>query len=345
MIYIIGKCDENCLLASRVYAQRFPHRPHPDERKFRKVKDRFERTGSVKYERRSHHQNVTASEENKMSVMLSVIENPHTSCRTIATNLGLGKSSVNKILRQAKFHPYHIKLNQELKPTDFQKRIEFCVWGSEKIAQDPNFLNTLLMTDEASFSSCGTVNRHNFHYYEDRNPHFNRNIPYQYRETVNVWGGIVGDFVIGPHFFEETLTGATYLNFLQNNLPILLEDLPLNIRRSLWLMHDGASVHSTQNVKRYLDDTFPQRWIGRGSDVPWPPRSPDLTTCDFFLWGYVKERVYQEAFTNINNLKQAIRNAFQSIDRNMLLQVRRSFRDRIELCQERNGHQLEHLRN
>ena len=24
----------------------------------------------------------------------------------------------------------------------------------------------------------------------------------------------------------------------------------------------------------------------------WPPRSPDLTICDFFLWGYVKDRVY-----------------------------------------------------
>ena len=24
-----------------------------------------------------------------------------------------------------------------------------------------------------------------------------------------------------------------------------------------------------------------------------PPRSPDATTCDFFLWGYVKDQVYK----------------------------------------------------
>ena len=24
---------------------------------------------------------------------------------------------------------------------------------------------------------------------------------------------------------------------------------------------------------------------------PWPPRSPDITPLDFFLWGYVKDRV------------------------------------------------------
>ncbi|PNF17887.1 hypothetical protein B7P43_G02250 [Cryptotermes secundus] len=24
----------------------------------------------------------------------------------------------------------------------------------------------------------------------------------------------------------------------------------------------------------------------------WSPRSPDLTPCDYFLWGYIKRRVY-----------------------------------------------------
>jgi hypothetical protein len=24
----------------------------------------------------------------------------------------------------------------------------------------------------------------------------------------------------------------------------------------------------------------------------WPPRFPDATPCDFFLWGYVKDQVY-----------------------------------------------------
>ena len=26
--------------------------------------------------------------------------------------------------------------------------------------------------------------------------------------------------------------------------------------------------------------------------LPWPPRSPDLTPCDYFLWGYVKDQVF-----------------------------------------------------
>jgi hypothetical protein len=41
--------------------------------------------------------------------------------------------------------------------------------------------------------------------------------------------------------------------------------------------------------------TLTSCWIGRAGAadeewMKWPPRSPDLTPCDFFLWGYVKEQ-------------------------------------------------------
>ncbi|CAD0200597.1 unnamed protein product [Chrysodeixis includens] len=35
-----------------------------------------------------------------------------------------------------------------------------------------------------------------------------------------------------------------------------------------------------------------QQWIGRFGPVRWPPRSPDLTPMDFFLWGFVKGEVH-----------------------------------------------------
>ena len=41
-------------------------------------------------------------------------------------------------------------------------------------------------------------------------------------------------------------------------------------------------------------------------DAPWPPRSPDLSTCIFFLWGYLKSRVYTHKPRMLNNLKEAI---------------------------------------
>ena len=38
-----------------------------------------------------------------------------------------------------------------------------------------------------------------------------------------------------------------------------------------------------------LNDVFGHNHVvGLGHDVEWPPRSPDLTPCDFFLWGYLR---------------------------------------------------------
>ncbi|GBM92552.1 hypothetical protein AVEN_272845-1 [Araneus ventricosus] len=40
--------------------------------------------------------------------------------------------------------------------------------------------------------------------------------------------------------------------------------------------------------------------------MAWPPRSPDITPLDFYLWGYVKQHVCSERINDINRLKQRI---------------------------------------
>jgi hypothetical protein len=46
--------------------------------------------------------------------------------------------------------------------------------------------------------------------------------------------------------------------------------------------------------------------------MEWPPRSPDLSPLDFYLWGHLKAMVYQEKIRNMNHLKESIRMGFQS---------------------------------
>jgi len=40
-----------------------------------------------------------------------------------------------------------------------------------------------------------------------------------------------------------------------------------------------------------LRKMFPNRVISRNGDIACPPRSPDLTPPDFFLWIYLKSKV------------------------------------------------------
>ena len=46
-------------------------------------------------------------------------------------------------------------------------------------------------------------------------------------------------------------------------------------------------------MREYLNASFPNRWLGRGGTVAWPPRSPDLTPLDYYIWGHIKMLVYE----------------------------------------------------
>jgi hypothetical protein len=56
--------------------------------------------------------------------------------------------------------------------------------------------------------------------------------------------------------------------------------------------------------------------------LPWSPRSPDLTPCDFFLWWFVKDSVYVPPLPmSIKELRDRITHALQTITADMLHQA------------------------
>jgi hypothetical protein len=50
--------------------------------------------------------------------------------------------------------------------------------------------------------------------------------------------------------------------------------------------------HYIEKVRMYPNTRFPDRWIGRAAPIAWTHRSPDFTPLDFFLWRFVKDRVF-----------------------------------------------------
>lgn len=72
----------------------------------------------------------------------------------------------------------------------------------------------------------------------------------------------------------------------------------------------------------------------------WPARSPDLTAPDFFLWSYLKDRVYKEKHVNVETLKRAIVEECRKISPEMLHRVMHNgLMNRIK-CIEFNGEQV-----
>ena len=67
----------------------------------------------------------------------------------------------------------------------------------------------------------------------------------------------------------------------------------------------------------------------------------DLTPCDFFLWGYIKSKVYDSQPNNMDKLKTKIQNAFGDVTQDMLRNSMVSFQNRLNLVIQSNVRQTE----
>ncbi|XP_011873739.1 PREDICTED: uncharacterized protein LOC105565277 [Vollenhovia emeryi] len=266
-----------------------------------------------------------------------------TSSRQISVQTGVPRTTVLRILKARRYHAYHITLTQALTPNDLRVRLRFCRWALRMIEQDPHFFRYVLFSDEATLKNNGELNKHNCHYWSDVNPHWYRPMDNQHRWSLMVWCGIVNGHLVGPYFFEENVTGQSYLRLIRDNLPGLLEDVDFQTRQRMWFQLDGAAPHYARDVRLFLDAQYPGRWIGRRAPIAWPARSPDLTSPDFFLWGYLKNIVYEQQPRTREDMMQRIRRACAAISRDVLLKTVQQFEKRINLCLQANGDNFEQL--
>ncbi|EFN79275.1 hypothetical protein EAI_06104, partial [Harpegnathos saltator] len=79
---------------------------------------------------------------------------------------------------------------------------------------------------------------------------------------------------------------------------------------------------------------FHGRVISRRGDVNSPPRSCDLTPLDFFLWGFLKGKVYANDPQTIPELKEEIRRTINEISPQLCQNVIEDFVKRMNLCKQ-----------
>jgi hypothetical protein len=83
----------------------------------------------------------------------------------------------------------------------------------------------------------------------------------------------------------------------------------------------------------------PSRCLGAQSSLAWPPRSPDITPLDFFLWGYVKDNVCATEVTEAEHLKTKIRDVITTINTGMLARSWEELEFRLDVTRAtQNGH-------
>ncbi|GBM62951.1 hypothetical protein AVEN_160231-1 [Araneus ventricosus] len=109
--------------------------------------------------------------------------------------------------------------------------------------------------------------------------------------------------------------------------------------------HDGAPAHFNIDVRNYLNATFRARWIGNDGPVSWPPRSPDLSSLDYFLWGHLKSLVYATPVDSGEDLVARISVAAARVREipGIFESVRQSLHRRCQACINVGGRNFEEL--
>ena len=96
---------------------------------------------------------------------------------------------------------------------------------------------------------------------------------------------------------------------------------------TLWFQQDGVTAHTAVISIDALRRLFPWRVISRFNDVPWPPRSPDLTAPNFFLWGCLKSKAYSNRPTDLHTLRENIREEIAKLSEETLQAVNAQLRN------------------
>jgi len=163
---------------------------------------------------------------------------------------------------------------------DSDQTIEFCDEMMRRYDNDNIFFDHIIFPDEASFQLNGMVNRQ---FWSNENHHWISDLRTQYPQKLNVWAGFCERGIIRSFFIDENLNAATYLDLLQNEVILTIENMFNGNTQNIFFQQDGAEPYFAVIVRQFLDNTFPIRWIGRCGQIKWPPRSPDLSPSDYFL--------------------------------------------------------------
>lgn len=347
MHLIYGECAMNANAAARLYRERYPNEPrYPDYRVFIRVHQCYR-------EGRFPGRGVGGAAEvgqlinpQHEEIVLHEIEaDETTSTRAIARRTGVPKSTVHRILKKRfQLYPFHVTRVHTLLPRDYNARVIFCRQMIQRMEEDDDFFNKILWSDESTCRRDGYMNLHNLHYWCLENPHAMREDKSQYQFKINYWTGIINGQIIGPIEIHGNLNGNNYLELLRDTLPEFLEELPEELRQDMWFQNDGCPAHYAVQVRRYLNEAYPNRWIGRLGPILWPPRSPDLNPLDFFYWGALKEKVYNKPINSLQVLRHRVQNAAREITaRRHARLLRRAFIRRCRACIRVGGRQFEHL--
>lgn len=343
------KSDENITTTLRKWSSKHKNRPKPTFQTITDLVDKFKRTGSVNYdtEARSSMERTVRTPEIVENARKLVQEEPSISSRRLSQRLRVSQTTAMKLLKEdLACFPYKIQVGQQLTDAAVEKRYSFAGELCQMIDDKSIDITKIIFTDEAHFWLDGYVNRQNYRIWGTEKPELLRTKPL-HPKKLTVWCGLSAQGIIGPFFIETSITSESYNRMLKEQILPAVDDI--DDWGEFYFQHDGAPPHTTALNLGLLKERFGSKVIARSfpemfdCGLAWPPYSPDLSPLDFFLWGYVKDKVYQENPKTLTELKNRIIELISAIPADMLQRAIGSFERRLRMVTHTAGYHIENI--
>ena len=186
---------------------------------------------------------------------------------------------------------------------------------------DADFSSKIILSNEAHFHIDGFINRQNCRVWGSENPRVISE-KQMHPQRVTVWCRFWAGGIIGPYFFENetgqaaTVNGARYRDMITQFFLPKLDDIDVN---NMQFQQDDATCHIANERIQLLHETFAGCVLSHFGD--WLPRLYDLTPLDFFLWGYLKSKVYVNNPTTTHALQEEIKRCINEIQSQLCRKV------------------------
>jgi hypothetical protein len=305
----------------------------PDGRIIKKWEEKLFRCGSLNDNPRSGRPSEHGDEME--DICASVLRSPQKSLRQRSSELNIPQTTLHSILTKEKFRPWKPTFLQYLSEEDKVLRVNCCNEILRTHVTE-NARNNIFFSDECSIYSESKTTQ--TVWWSKENPHYHIQLK-KYPPSIMVWAAMNSKYLIGPFFITGTVNSNKYIELLENEFKPELQRL--HIYNQIILQQDGSTSHTAYATRDYLNENYPNRWIGINGPISWPPRSPDLTSCDNALWGIIKKKTVAKNTSTIPHLKIAIAQAFREIDRETLRKIHKRTLRRISLCTQIGGNQVD----
>lgn len=258
--------------------------------------------------------------------------NPHASCRHIANQIGSRGSTVFRHLTLMGYKSMLLRWVPHIL-NDFQKktRLSMAKIMLQKLQQ--------LEHDQFQYIISGDESWFLYFYDHERqwvldddeicqrveSSHFQR------KTMITLFIGINGVVLMKPKPQNQRINSEYFVNEIL--IPLEKEVNPSDAvkkRKKFYIHFDNARAHTSQYTKQYLDrSSF--------TLLQHPPYSPDLSPCDFGLFGTVKESFKGRSFDSEEELLRAIDQFFSEKLENFWQSIFEGWITRLRMCISANG--------